>query len=262
MAVRVNLKGNAELGGVHIPASWIGQSGITHSSDYNISVKSLEDIGTRLKQQKYWLKNQERTTLLEFTFDDRFVENEWHRTGTKQGQYGKYWNPAKLDKLQDHLDQTLYVPDDFFSMKEVKKRFGDWATKEKVEEAGFEVRRGRKRGHGGSMGNFVTPRIMDCTLTISPADGMIPVRNVFSEFPNLSAADIHQIADQNIVEPAKKKYRYDGHVSRLDLMVSVDSLMKIEPQKEALTRNLRSREVTKADVQGGSKSLRKLLKKK
>lgn len=262
MALRISLKGNADLSTVHIPSSWIGENGITHSSKYNISIKSMEDIKRRLRQQRYWLKNENRETLVKFTFDDRWVQSEWFRNGNKDGREGIYWNPSKLDKLQEHLDKTLYVPDDFYPMKEIKKRFGSWATKQKVEEAGFEVLQGRKRGHCGSVGTFVTPRIMECTTTVSPADGVIPVRNIFSSFPHLSGEDIAMIAEDTTLQPHEKKMRDGCFVSRVDLMVTVNSLEKIKPKTMVSTKKLRSREVTTADVPGNSKALRKMLKNK
>jgi len=262
---KVVLRGNQALSAdpFVIPQSWIGKDGILQSPDYNISLSTLDEIRTKIAKESYWHKNKLRKTDEKFGFDDRWDEREWFRTGSKNGKYGEYWNPSKLTKVQEELEEKVFVPDDFISMKELKKIFGSWATREKVEEAGVNVQYGRKKGKRGSFGYFVSPDILEDDHSASQMEGVIPVRSIFAAFPKISRADIPKIVRENEENNGKRKLRMmDKNVCREDLMVSLEALEDIESQSQNPVKVLRSRCVTTIDVPECSKYLRKMLRKK
>jgi len=261
-SVRVVFRGSADLTKFQIPQSWLGRFSVTHSEDYNISEKQLDSVKRRVTQEGYHTKNPERETE-RLPIDDSFVESEWFRVGTKNGNYGEYWNPKKLQKIQQFNEDNLFVPQDYIAMKKVKTVLGVRATREKVEQSGYDVRFGRKKGNRGSSGWFVAPEIMECRLSVSADDGVIPVGQVFNQFPNLSEKDIDDIVDKNEEGRRVRKYRnVDQTVSRRDIMVSVEPLMELNAEKNISTKELRSRTITSADVVEGSAKLRKMLRKK
>jgi len=263
--VKVVLRGNQELSAdpFTIPQSWIGKDGILQSPDYNISLRTLGDVKIKIGKQNYWSKNKMRKTVEKFDFDDRWIEKEWFRTGCKNGKYGEYWNPSKLEKLQQEIEEKIIVPDDFISMKELKKIFGSWATREEVEEAGVNVLYGRKKGKRGSFGYFVSPDILEDDHSASQIEGVIPVRSIFAAFPKISPADIPKIVRENEESNNKRKLRMmDKTVCREDLMVSLEALESIESTSQNPVKTLRSRCVTTIDVPRCSKNLRKMLRKK
>lgn len=263
--VKVVLRGNKELSAdpFVIPQSWIGKDGILQSADYNISLRTLGEVKIKLGKESYWSKNKLRKTVEKFDFDDRWIEKEWFRTGYKNGKYGEYWNPTKLDKVQQEIEEKIIVPDNFISMKELKKIFGSWATREKVEEAGLNVLYGRKKGKRGSFGHFVSPDILEDDHSASQMEGVIPVRNIFAAFPKISRADIPKIVRENEENNGKRKLRMmNESVCREDLMVSLEALESIESQSQNPVKALRSRCVTTIDVPECSKYLRKMLRNK
>jgi len=259
-SVRVVLRGSADLTKFPIPQSWLGRFSVTHSKDYNISEKELDSVKRRVTQEGYNSKNPERE-MERVPIEDSFVESEWFRVGTKNGNYGEYWNPSKLAKIQEFNENNLFVPQDYVAMKTVKTLLGVRCTREKVEEAGYDLQFGRKKGNRGSSGWFVEPDIMNCRASASTNDGVVPAGQVFTQFPNLSDIDIADIVDNNEEGRRVKKFKnIDQSVSRRDLMVSVKPLEELNAGKNNSTKQLRSRSITSADVVENSAKLRKMLR--
>jgi len=243
-----------------IPSSWMSKDQLLHAKEYNISVRDLDNVKERLCQESYWHKNPKRDGFRLFNFEDRWNETEWVRYGMKKGKYGEYWNPIKLDILQDDLEENLLVPDTYLSMKQVKSLFGSWATKDKVKEAGYTILYGRKKGQPGCRGYFVSDKILKDSKSVSEDAGLIPVRQIFSSFPHISSGDIGDIVTQNKDTSGRmKKLRTANGSSRQDIMVSTDSLLALEDQGINPTKRLRSREITTVDVPETSAAVRKLL---
>lgn len=260
MSVRVVLKGDADLTQIGIPSSWKSRDWILHSKEYNISKSDLERIKMHLKKEKYNAKNPDRGRDQMFNFDDRFVESEWVRVGVKGGREGEFWNTSKLDLIQDERERELFVPENYLSMKEVQRNFGTWASRGKVERAGYEVVYGKKQGKQGRCGYFVAPDIMHHSPSMM--DGLVPVRDVFSRFPALSKEDTATIVDLS-QEPLKKKKVRDGpEVSRKDYVIQEDILVDLSANREITGKSLRSRKITAVNGMEETAKLRKLIRER
>lgn len=256
--LRIKLVGTADLRDIPIPQSWIGKDSIFHLKTYNISERDLDSLRKRVLQESYNNKNPERE-VEQLPFEDPFRQNEWFRIGSKDGRFGEYWNPSKLDLLQQYKEENLFVREDYIPMKEVKKFLGCSTTLEKVKNYGFDVCFGKKKGKRGTPGWFVTPDIMQIRRSTSASDGVIPVGQVFNKFPNLSDGDLKEIVETNEEAIRPRKFHHGEQVSRQDFVVSTEPLNELNKERNNPKKKLRSRSVTSADVLGNAAKLRKML---
>ena len=60
-----------------------------YARKFYIFISDLSKIKKRLDQEKYWSKNPDRNGLIQYSFDDLFVEKDWVMWGQRRGKNGK-----------------------------------------------------------------------------------------------------------------------------------------------------------------------------
>jgi len=256
----VVLRGDGDLKTETIPTSWIAKDALLRSKEFSIKESDLGKITRRLAQEKYWRRNVGRETLVEFNFEDRFIKEEWTRKGERNGKIGEFWNPSKLEKLQEELEAAS-VPEDFISMKEVKKFFGRKVTLARILHFNFEVKFGRKMGQRGRCGHYVEPNVLENQHLISGLEQAVPVSHIFSLYPSFEEESIPEIVEKVIdtdkdVLLKSRVMTGNGYVSKRDLTVKTKILDDLDQEASNSCKLLRSKRVTSVDVSQATKKLR------